>query len=100
MMCHPTKDRPLSVAEYARIQQFPDDWKFTGTLIDKYRQIGNAVPVGLAKAIGQALVATAENNAIIQVKRIRGTAIHEKIQEAIRLGGNAYVDTDSPEQFL
>lgn len=100
MMCHPTKDRPLSIAEYARIQQFPDNWKFTGTLIDKYRQIGNAVPVGLAKAIGQALVATAENNAIIQVKRIRGTAIHEKIQEAIRLGGNAYVDTDSPEQFL
>ena len=31
MMCHPTQNRPLSVKEYARIQQFPDDWVFTGT---------------------------------------------------------------------
>lgn len=31
MMCHPTQDRPLSIQEYARIQQFPDDWKFMGT---------------------------------------------------------------------
>ena len=87
MMCHPTKDRPLSVAEYARIQQFPDTWEFTGTLVDKYRQIGNAVPVGLAKAIGEAIISTADNVSTIKVKRIRGTGIHEKIQEAIRLGG-------------
>lgn len=87
MMCHPTEDRPLSVAEYARIQQFPDDWIFTGTLVEKYRQIGNAVPVGLAKAIGQAIIATANNNSTVHVKRTRGTSIHEKIQEAIRLGG-------------
>lgn len=92
MMCHPTKDRPLSVAEYARIQQFPNDWKFTGTLVDKYRQIGNAVPVGLAKAIGEAIVATADNTATVKVKRIRGTGIHEKIQEAIRLGGINHAD--------
>ena len=92
MMCHPTKDRPLSVAEYARIQQFPNDWKFTGTLVDKYRQIGNAVPIGLAKAIGEAIVATADNTATVKVKRIRGTGIHEKIQEAIRLGGINHAD--------
>lgn len=92
MMCHPTKDRPLSVAEYARIQQFPNDWKFTGTLVDKYRQIGNAVPVGLAKAIGEAIIATADNTATVKVKRIRGTGIHEKIQEAIRLGGINHAD--------
>lgn len=92
MMCHPTKDRPLSVAEYARIQQFPDDWKFTGTLTDKYRQIGNAVPVGLAKAIGEAIISTADNTASVKVKRIRGTSVHEKIQEAIRLGGIDHVD--------
>ena len=92
MMCHPTKDRPLSVAEYARIQQFPNDWKFTGTLVDKYRQIGNAVPIGLAKDIGEAIVATADNTATVKVKRIRGTGIHEKIQEAIRLGGINHAD--------
>jgi len=89
MMCHPTKDRPLSVAEYARIQQFPDDWKFIGTTVDKYRQIGNAVPVGLAHAIGESLVAVAKGEQEIVVKRIRGTGIHDKIQNAIRVGGTS-----------
>jgi len=87
MMCHPTKDRPLSVAEYARIQQFPDEWKFGGSTVDKYRQIGNAVPVGLAKAIGETLVAVANGEQEIVVKRIRGTGIHNKIQNAICMGG-------------
>lgn len=50
MLCHPTQDRPLSVAEYARIQQFPDDWRIAGSVAEKYRQIGNAVPVGLGRA--------------------------------------------------
>ena len=87
MMCHPTMDRPLSVAEYARIQQFPDDWKFMGTTSDKYRQIGNAVPVGLAKAIGAMLIAVANKDAEVVVKRTRGTSVHDKIQDAIRMGG-------------
>ena len=60
MLCHPKFDRPLSVKEYARIQQFPDDWVFVGTTAAKYRQIGNAVPVGLGTAIGLAVLATAE----------------------------------------
>lgn len=87
MMCHPTQDRPLSVAEYARIQQFPDNWIFTGTTSDKYRQIGNAVPIGLAKSIGEMLVAVANGESEIVVKRTRGTGIHSKIQDAIRIGG-------------
>lgn len=100
MMCHPTKNRPLSVSEYSRIQQFPDDWIFTGTLVEKYRQIGNAVPVGLAKAIGDAIIATADNCSTIQVKRTRGTSIHEKIQEAICLGGIYHADLGAIESFL
>ena len=88
MMCHPTKDRPLSVAEYARIQQFPDNWRFCGSVNDKYKQIGNAVPVGLARAIGEMLVSVDQNNAEVFVKRIRGTNVHSKIQEAIRIGGS------------
>ena len=54
-ICHPEADRPLSVQEYARIQQFPDDWVFAGSLADRYRQIGNAVPVGLGRAVGDRL---------------------------------------------
>lgn len=52
-MCHPEELRPLSVRECARIQTFQDDWSFYGSTASKYRQIGNAVPVQLARAIGE-----------------------------------------------
>lgn len=54
--CHPLETRPLSVREYARIQTFPDDWRFYGSMASKYKQIGNAVPVNLAWAIGRSLI--------------------------------------------
>ena len=54
--CHPLETRPLTVREYARIQTFPDDWKFCGNLTAQYKQIGNAVPVNLAWAIGRSLI--------------------------------------------
>lgn len=54
--CHPTETRPLTVREYARIQTFPDDWRFCGTISAQYKQIGNAVPVNLAWAIGRSIV--------------------------------------------
>ena len=55
--CHPEETRPLTVREYARIQTFPDTWKFSGPLTAQYKQIGNAVPVNLAYAVGRSLVA-------------------------------------------
>lgn len=54
--CHPEETRPFTVREYARIQTFPDDWIFTGSVSQQYKQIGNAVPVNLAKEIGYSLV--------------------------------------------
>jgi DNA (cytosine-5)-methyltransferase 1 len=56
-ICHPDADRPLSIQEYMRIQQFPDDWVVCGSLTDQYKQIGNAVPVGLGEAVGRAILA-------------------------------------------
>ncbi|MDO5470330.1 MAG: DNA cytosine methyltransferase [Akkermansia sp.] len=50
--CHPLEVRPFSYRENARIQTFPDEWEFCGTLSEKYKQVGNAVPVNLAKEIG------------------------------------------------
>ena len=53
--CHPDELRPFSIRENARIQSFPDDWEFEGSLAQKYKQIGNAVPVNLAKEVGKAM---------------------------------------------
>lgn len=55
-LCHPDEDRPLSVEEYAALQQFPPRWKFGGSISQQYVQIGNAVPVGLGKAVGRVLL--------------------------------------------
>lgn len=57
MLCHPNKLRPLTIGEYSTIQQFPSDWKFAGSTRQKYIQIGNAVPIGLGRAIGKMLLA-------------------------------------------
>lgn len=54
--CHPEQTRPLTVREYARVQTFPDNWDFSGPITAQYKQIGNAVPVNLAYAVGRALV--------------------------------------------
>lgn len=55
-LCHPTKDRPLSVEEYKAIQVFPKDWVICGNKLDQYRQLGNAVPIPLGAAVGRTIV--------------------------------------------
>ncbi len=54
--CHPDETRPFTVREYARIQTFPDDWKFEGSIAQQYKQIGNAVPVNLGKEVGYSII--------------------------------------------
>jgi len=54
--CHPEETRPFTVREYARIQTFPDEWKFSGSVAQQYKQIGNAVPVNLGQEIGFSIV--------------------------------------------
>jgi len=59
-LCHPTENRPLSVGEYLRLQGFPLDWKVEGPLGSKYRLIGQATPVPLARALAFAVNAASE----------------------------------------
>ncbi|HEF1318561.1 TPA: DNA cytosine methyltransferase, partial [Campylobacter jejuni] len=54
--CHPLYERPFTIRESARIQSFPDEWEFMGSMASQYKQIGNAVPCMLAKAIGESLI--------------------------------------------
>jgi len=53
---HPYEDRPLSIEEYIAIQGFPKGYKINGTINDQYTQIGNAVPVKVAKILGSKLI--------------------------------------------
>ncbi|WP_208742222.1 DNA (cytosine-5-)-methyltransferase [Leptospira kanakyensis] len=55
-LAHPKWNRPLSIQEYKRIQEFPDDYEFFGTIVSQYRQIGNAVPISLGYHIGKMIL--------------------------------------------
>jgi len=78
-LCHPEELRPLSVQEYKAIQQFPIDWWFAGNILEQYKQIGNAVPVGLGHVAGKAIIdfhtgkTTKEEQNIVRYSRYNGT---------------------------
>lgn len=57
---HPYEDRPLSIEEYMAIQGFPKGYKLNGTINDQYTQIGNAVPIKVAKILGSKLLEVLE----------------------------------------
>lgn len=59
--CHPIENRPLQILEYSRIQTFPDDYIFEGSVNQIYKQIGNAVPVKLSKAIAKQVIKFLDN---------------------------------------
>lgn len=56
LQAQPSEHLIPTTREYARIQTFPDDWQFEGSATQVYKQIGNAVPVNLALAVGKSLV--------------------------------------------
>jgi DNA (cytosine-5)-methyltransferase 1 len=77
-LCHPKETRALSLREYARIQEFPDDWKFSGSTTQKYAQVGNAVPVRLAEIAGQ-LIAD-----VLDAHKSKGLKKYEKANGSCR----------------
>jgi DNA (cytosine-5)-methyltransferase 1 len=105
-LCHPTEVRALSVKEYARIQEFPDMWQFVGDTAEKYRQIGNAVPVRLGQvaakvladglmAVGECGLSPVEPGGTVKKSRISYVMSHVRTKrwyqngEAV-IGGNGY----------
>lgn len=86
-LIHPVENRPLSIEEYARIQMFPDNWKFFGSLTDVYKQIGNAVPVGMGYAAAKHLLwfdsLTPEQKKAAQV--VDSTAVYSRYKNTTHL---------------
>lgn len=77
-LAHPEMNRPLSIEEYKRIQEFPDDWALQGPLVQQYKQVGNAVPASLGEALGRTLIAHLEGRKLpipegFRFSRYRGT---------------------------
>lgn len=87
-LCHPEEIRVLSVKEYARIQEFPDNWIFCGKTAQKYTQIGNAVPVRLgmvaADCVSQFLKSIEHQTADLSYQpasaQVRRTYIHSHVR--------------------
>ena len=75
-LIHPTEDRPLSVEEYRRIQGFPDNWHIEGPILEQYKQIGNAVPVPLAKAIGDRIIADDNGETLPTIEGFKYSRYH------------------------
>ena len=67
---HPDQHRTLTVREAARVQTFPDDFRFAGTRSHQFAQIGNAVPPALAEVVGIALLDVARSP-----RRSRGSSV-------------------------
>lgn len=63
-MLHPEQNRVVSVRECARSQGFPDRFIFSGNILDKHRQVGNAVPPLMAKALGKQIVIALKNTVL------------------------------------
>ncbi len=72
-MCHPTELRAITVGEAAAIQEFPHDWVFSGSTSEKFKQIGNAVPVRLGKVAGKAILQMLDEINSVDTERMNGT---------------------------
>ena len=66
-LAHPEELRPLSIEEYKRIQEFPDDWVISGSVLNQYKQIGNAVPSSLGFAIGKLVMKSIQGKKIKEI---------------------------------
>lgn len=87
---HPRQSRTITVREAARLQTFPDDYRFSGPPSAAFKQIGNAVPVRLGEKIGAAALRSIE----------RGGRKKTRSSEVSAALANWYRDIPEAELFL
>ena len=89
---HPSQDRTLSIREAARIQTFPDSFRFAGFPSSRYRQIGNAVPPSLAERVGRSLRRSLVTVGVRESGVAYGTApMRDSLMEWYGADGRSYV---------
>ena len=93
---HPTEPRYLTVREAAAIQSFPNDFIFEGTISQQWRQIGNAVPPLLGKAIGNAILRSYKEQK--KLKDVSHISVKELIG-AVRAHAFDYVNLESERKI-
>ncbi|MDC0212773.1 DNA cytosine methyltransferase [Euryarchaeota archaeon] len=103
-LCHPTELRALSLAECARIQGFPDEWVFCGTIQEKYRQVGNAVPIILGEVVGVAIAESMDRNETVPQsggKKFTGVQTGaKKLIEANKYSKKEFTETSRSARVL
>jgi DNA (cytosine-5)-methyltransferase 1 len=87
---HPSQDRTISIREAARLQTFPDWFRFSGHPSARYRQIGNAVPPLLAEALGRSLRSALENRRAASGPRQRRDRFRDPLLSWHRENGRSY----------
>lgn len=103
-LAHPKEDRPLSIEEYKRIQEFPDTWQLAGPLIEQYKQVGNAVPASLGRAIGS-LIFGLLNAEVIKLNsgfsysRYKNTSDDEWVSNFKRIAASSQSNLVQPSLF-
>jgi DNA (cytosine-5)-methyltransferase 1 len=98
-LAHPEEDRPLSIEEYKRIQEFPDDWSIEGSLLAQYKQVGNAVPCSLGRAIARMLLAHLHGEKSIVYPDFPYSRYHRTDDESWMLETVGHLEVESPKQL-
>lgn len=98
-LCHPDEVRVLSLKECARIQEFPDDWVFSGTVADQYEQVGNAVPVRLGELAAKAIESAGKARPETETFRRVYLSSHVRTRQWFRKG-EAFVRRNGRDEVL
>jgi DNA (cytosine-5)-methyltransferase 1 len=98
-LCHPDEVRALSLKECARVQGFPDDWAFAGSVAEQYRQVGNAVPIRLGELATEVIGSAGEVSPDAPFFRRVYLDSHVRTRQWYRKG-EAFVRRDGRDEAL